>query len=111
MPGPYSRPEKARIEGGGKGGANKVWTEGKNADWQKVANPVVAGNAALKQFSNTRIFMTPPGNTDSAKLDKGYFFEKDYNRIMKDVAKAVMNVSLKTWQDRDVKNRGTKLNP
>ena len=111
MPGHYSKPKgKARIEGGGKGGANKVWTEGKNSDWQKVASPVVAGNTALKN-TNTRIFMTPPGNTDSAKLDKGYFFAKDYNRIMKNVASTVMNASLKTWQDRDVKNRGTKLNP
>ena len=105
MPGHYNQ---KKIEGGGKGGTSLVWTEGKNADWQKVASPVVAGNTALKN-TNTNIFMTPPGNTDSAKLDKGKYFEKDYNRIMKDVAQTVMNVALKTWNDRNTNNAGTKL--
>jgi len=30
---------------------------------------------------------------------------------MQQLQSKVMNIALKTWQDRNVKNRGTKLNP
>ena len=33
------------------------------------------------------------------------------NQRMKELQAGVMNIALKTWEDRDVSNRGTKLNP
>ena len=47
-------------------------------------------------------------------LDTGHWMPKDYNRFMQVAASAAMRHAYKTfptWDDRNIKNNGTKLNP
>ena len=83
MPGPYSRPKKIRIEGGGKGGEEPKQTYEKN----------------LGFISNTTV--THLGGPMSYKgMQKNFVFTAP-----------IVAAHVKPWEDRNRDNIGTKLNP
>ena len=93
MPGPYSRPQGVSIVGGGGSGVSKknikkhknVMRKAMDKPMRKAMTPMPTREAMTPM--PTRKAMTPMKEAMTKKL------------------------ALPVWQDRDVKNRGTKLNP
>lgn len=115
MPGPYSKPKGVKIEGGGTPKGNKVWQDtGKNWGWQPVSSPSVSATKAISGYAGNTSIHVMGTTSKGTNLDTGHWMPKDYNRFMQVAASAAMRHAYKTfptWDDRNIKNNGTKLNP
>lgn len=107
-----------RIEGGGKTKA-KVWEDdGRNKfGWEQAGDIQNTINTAVKQITRGDGYgIHIVGNTSHPTMrEYNQWGSKDYNRFMKAGQLAVTDLAreklLPTWEDRNKRNNGTKLNP
>ena len=108
-----------RIEGGGTPKRNKVWFDNdKLYEWQPVSDPSDTATKAISGYSGNssiHIMGTTSKGTEISSEGTSHWMPKDYNRFMQVAAKAAVRKAystfLPTWDDRNVRNNNTKLNP